>query len=329
MAPPRRLWTMILVTTAFLVFYGFRDKIGKLFDDRQQYNKFSTDVLDQDRIKRQLEVFYRAIDSDFTPPSEWLSVKHDQTYYLPNKNIIFTGIPKVGCSNWKEQLLEAEGALKKPIQQEKVKSVHGPATKFRMSHFDRYDGQYDERIRNATSILILRNPWVRAVSGFRQKLSSEKTQGGSYPKMGLKVVKDQRNISDDVQSGELFPTFKEFLTYSVARGGIGDVHFKPQHKFIFPDRVRYDYVIPLEEAGPMSRVLFEKLELKGNSDLFGSYDHQSDPRLQSSVLKAKEWLTEMEPELVNKFYELYKYDFMLLNYTTFSDPDFPMPRYNT
>ena len=56
-----------------------------------------------------------------------------------------------------------------------------------------------------------------------------------------------------------------------------------------------------------------------------SYDKQSDPRLQESVVKSRELFSTLDKGLVDQFYEIYKFDFMFLDYSNFSDPNFPFP----
>ena len=106
-----------------------------------------------------------------------------------------------------------------------------------------------------------------------------------------------------------------------------DAHFKPQHTFLEVDKVRYDFIIPMELAEDMSREFFEKVGFNVRT-LPGSYDGQTDPKLQTSVVKARELFSALDKRLVEKFYEIYKWDFKMLNYSNFSDPNFPFPNYH-
>ena len=271
----------------------------------------------QDTMKKKILDVLGILD----PPYDFSKVRVRQSYYFPNINIFFTGIPKAGCSNWEEALLRAEGRLSQQLDPTKVARVHGGLTNdYRMPN---YKGN-GEDVNSAISIVVLRNPWTRAVSGYRQKLSSEKTQGGMLPGISEKVVSNVRPLNDT--NPDPLCTFEEFVQYSVKVGGIKNYHFKPQVKFLSVHIMRYDRIIPLEYADMMADELFR--ELNKNVSILHSYDQTTDPRRQSSALKAKQWLTELSeknPKLVEDFYKIYQKDFDLLKYSNFSDPNFPLP----
>eukprot|EP00116_Pleurobrachia_bachei_P006171 sb/3466433/ len=279
-------------------------------------------------IAQQMEKAYRALNSSYTPPSNYTEVTQPQTYYCPNINVFLTAIPKNGCSNWKVAMLRAEGVLNEWAERHIARDaewIHGGISHaYRMPQYrNSWNTTYDERIKSVQSVLVLRNPWVRAVSAYRQKLSSEHRKGGVLYGLQKWIVERMRG-KGAWQSREDSPSFKEFIEYSIQVGGINDRHFRPQWKYLSYDLIRYDHVIPLELAAQMVGPLFAELDIDRNN-LEGSYDHTSDPRNQSSVVKAREFLSSLSLELVEEFYKIYKIDFMLLNYSNFTDPNFPLP----
>ena len=288
-------------------------------------------VPSQKWVKEQLNSFYDAMGSKYQAPSNWIHEQVPmQSYYFPEINVIFTGIPKTGCSHWKELFLQAEGVLQGRL--EYLPNVHADLSlPYRLPLFsETWNGTNDQKIKTATSMVALRNPWVRAVSAYRQKLSSEKTQGNTLPYLQLAIVRSQRNIDRKVltplvENMTVTPTFEEYIRYTVQKTKrlFTDTHFRPQYTFLSINNVRYDYIIPMEFAEQMSADFFKKVGI--NISLPGSYDKQSDPKLQTSVLKAKQLFSTLNQKLVDKFYEVYKLDFLLLNYSNFSDPNFPMP----
>lgn len=297
-------------------------------------NSTSYKIPSQKWIRSQLNKFYESIHSTYRPPNKWRRVEINQTYYFPRLNLFFTGVPKTGCSHWKEALLIAEGAL--PGRLSYLPDVHSVVSyKYRMPVYSkRWNLRDTVRTREAVSLLVLRNPWVRAMSAYRQKLSNEKTQGNAIPHLKYFILRFTRKIPMIEKSWAEFsgePTLEEFVRYTTTKKisenwVLHDIHFRPQYTFISPERVRYDYVIPIEFVESMSRDFFTKTGL--DIRLPGSYDKESDPRLQSSVLKAKEMFSKLDPELIDKFYNVYKKDFMLLNYSNFTDPSFPFPILN-
>ena len=163
------------------------------------------------------------------------------------------------------------------------------------------------------------------VSGFRDKVSSEKTQGGSLRGIGRAIVREMRGITDSDLLKELYPTFSEYVRWLVKKNPRRvNVHFGPQWRTLCLPRVKYDYVVPLEYSGSLSKEIWGKINAE-NISLLESYDKSSDPRLQKSTLLAKEWFSEIEQETIDKLYSIYRADFALMNYKNFTDPDFPLP----
>jgi hypothetical protein len=296
------------------------------------------EVPSQKSLKEQLERVYEALDSKYKPPPHWKKVSIQQSYYFPKINIIFTGIPKTGCSHWKELFLQAEGAIQGRLAY--LPDVHEEfSDPYRLPVFaETWKGAHDQTIKTATSVVAFRNPWVRAVSAYTQKLSGESTQGNSIRWLKIAILESERsmNIKSNenslslINSGTIAPTFEEYVKYLVRlpRSGqknalLENIHFKPQHAFLEVDKVRYDYIIPMEFVEPISKEFFKEVGI--NMSLPGSYDRVSDPRQQTSVKKARQLFSSLDQPLVEKFYEIYKIDFLLLRYSNFTDSNFPFP----
>ena len=280
----------------------------------------------QEWIQRQFDKALSELDLEYSPASLW-STCGSKTYYFPKINTIFTGIPKTGCSNWIEALLRAEGDLTKELDPTMIRKVHGAISgRHRMPTMSlTYD---DETLRKAFSFTVLRNPWTRMVSGYRDKLSDEDTQGGAKRTIGVAIVQEMRGIDKNlVKNKELYPTFAEYALWLVKHGGNINVHFSPQIKTLCIPKSKYDIVVPLEYNGVVGTEVLNRIGASSSS-ILGSYDKSSDPRLQKSTLYAKKWLSELEPALVERLYTIFKTDFTLLNYSNFTHPDFPLPLYN-
>ena len=121
------------------------------------------------------------------------------------------------------------------------------------------------------------------------------------------------------------PTFEEFVRYVLfwEKGYELNHHWRRQWTFLMLDKVKYDHVIPLELTGTMSPTVMQKLGT--DVEILGSYDSASDPRLGTSAKRARAWFSNMNQTLVEMLYQKYKIDFLLLNYSNFTHPDFPLP----
>lgn len=272
--------------------------------------------------------FDRAMSyAGFQPPrvtgwKDWTACG-PKTYYFCNISTIFTGVPKTGCSNWVAALLGANGDLDGVILKS-LSLVHkGLSNKYRMRSIRRRYNSSD--LQDTFSFTVLRNPWTRLVSGYRDKLSDEVTQGASKRDIGIGIVAEMRSMDpEDVRTAKLYPTFKEYVQWLIEHKGNVNVHFHPQYTTLCMPHVNYDYILPLELSGPMSSTILRRVR-SNNTSLAGSYDKASDPRNQSSTRYAREWLSKLSTRTVNKLYRIFKPDFMMMNYSNFTDPDFPLP----
>ena len=76
------------------------------------------------------------------------------------------------------------------------------------------------RIGEATSVILLCNPWTRLVSGFRDKLSDEDRPGQFKRPIGVRIVSKARGIAKpEVVEKNLYPTFVEFAEWVAQNGG--------------------------------------------------------------------------------------------------------------
>ena len=277
----------------------------------------------QDWMQAQMDNAMSLLGMKYTPPNNWKRCAHlPQTYYFRNLRTIFTGVPKSGCSNWLEALLRAEGTLRQELERTEVYKVHGGlSARHRMS----YILGTGARVNEYFSFTVIRNPWTRMVSGYRDKLSAEETQGNNKRAMGIAIVQEMRGITDPDILSTLYPTFEEFLRYLIKHRTTDNTHFMPQHNVLCIPQGRYDYIVPLEYSSVMNQDIWT--HINSSASLLGSYDSAADPRKQTSTLRAKEWFMNIDKDVIDKIYKLYKEDFALLNYSNFTDPNFPLPLY--
>ena len=269
----------------------------------------------------QMDTVFSMLGYVYHEPNNWHDCQHPATtYFFKNINTIFTGVPKSGCSNWLEALLEAEGTLTHPLERTQVFKVHGALSKpHRMnSVLNRL-----RSIHENFSFAVVRNPWTRMVSGYRDKLSDEITQGHAQRSLGMNIVEEMRGITDRTELKKLYPTFEEYLRWLVTHRGTTNRHFMPQHKILCIPSSQYEFIVPLEYSDTMNSLIWSKIH--STAHLLSSYDSADDPRKQSSAKRAREWFLKIDQIIIDQLYDLYQEDFALLNYSNFTDPDFPLP----
>ena len=260
-------------------------------------------------------------------PNQWNCSRPGHTYYFANTKTIFTGIPKSGCSNWIEFLLRTEGILLEKIEPTEVYKIHEISDPYRLTQLEVLNSvNLAAAGGNVFSFAVVRNPWTRLVSGYRDKLSDEPTQGRSFDILAHSIVRKMNKIDGIINDAE-HPTFDQYLRWIVLQDKLQNDHFTPQHLTLCIPHAKYDYLIPLEYSSILSRDIAKKINGSGSDTLLGPYGNSSasDPRLQSSTLLAKEWLSKQDAKLIDQLYSIYEADFVMMNYSNFTHPDFPLP----
>ena len=180
-----------------------------------------------------------------------------------------------------------------------------------------------EKASKIFSLIILRNPWTRLVSGYRDKISDESKTGPSLKRMSHRLYREMHpeEADSDEEGSTAYPSFSEFVEY-IINNGLGNSHFLPQHIFLCEES-RYSYFGALELTNYHAQEVFRILNV--TSSVIGSYDESSDPRMSRTTIIAKQLLNSLSAETAEKFYESFKADFLLLNYSNYTDPNFPLP----
>ena len=253
------------------------------------------------------------------------------SYYFPRLGVTYNGVPKVGCSNWLAGLINAEKEENIFPGFRGIYWVHqGWATPYRVHKIIRNQTRWPvlEKMREGVSFSQVRNPWVRMVSGFRDKLSGERVAESGFRPIGVDIVQQARGIGqDEIIEQDLYPTFREFLESIVENQEKNNLnyHFAPQFRSMGLEHINYTFIGSLE----LIKEQFHEVEIltRANLSIPGSYDASTDPRLEKSTILAKQWFNDIDAQLVNRLYEMFKLDFMLYNYSNFTHRDFPMPLY--
>ena len=332
-----KYWLLFTLVTLSLIFYRMTTLAENQVSRFEQalLSSFDNELLDehtrgvgdslhlnppsQEWIRRQYRHTVNYLGLKYSPPNQWNRCSNSfNTLFFPNINTIFTGVPKAGCSNWMAALMLAEGILKKPLDHDHLDEVHSVyAGPYRMQSVRRDKNRI---VRPDFTFTGVRNPWTRIVSAYKDKL-----QPGSNQELAiLRVLGYARHIPHAYsKTNNLYPTFEEFLKFIIDKKGSSNYHFKQQVHTLCLPYAEYDYIVPIEYSSVISSEIWKKIN--ASVELPMSYDSSSDPRTQRSTIEAKSMFSKIDKDTIEKFYKLYKPDFMLMNYSNFTDPNFPLP----
>lgn len=106
--------------------------------------------------------------------------------------------------------------------------------------------ELNDALENSISFLIVRNPFERLLSAYRNKFEDGKN--AYYKILGDTIVKQFRENTND-KNNTSGPTFKEFLQYIVYRYKAQkafDEHWAPYWKFCTPCSINFTLIVKLE-----------------------------------------------------------------------------------
>ena len=330
MIPTFRKRYIVLSTVAILLFILFRHE----FDDHSTKKKES--VLEhelkslipysQNWAQKQFQHTLTLMGKEYSKVKMWSKCDRFTAYY-ENIKVIFTKIPKGGSSNWNEALSIANGDISMNLTFLESKKILR-----NLRYHDIPDAKKlysDVEFRDAFSFTSVRNPWTRMVSGYLNFFNgSLERRKGVKMQMNMEInrmqiVEEIRGIADKEKLQKLEPSFEEFAKWLIKHNGSEDRHFKPQVKILCIPRARYDYIVPLEYSTLVSDEVWHLIG--ANTKFRGSYDETTDPRVQSSAVNARKMLSDLDKDIIDKLYEIYRMDFSLMNYCNFTHQDFPLP----
>lgn len=252
-----------------------------------------------------------------------------KSYYSPRADIIYTGIPKSGCTNWKFTLLKVEEMFDEAVPDPKVHYIINRLNMANTVYRRKYSRSF---LSTKYTYTVIRNPWTRMASGYNDKFSSSravKWQKGKVAMQILKKYRDENIEIEDVLENGLRPTFLEFL-YHLAYDKSDEInaHFRPQYQMLDLSNVLFDFIGSLEHAKEQSNEIFTHFKEVPDISVPGPYDSSSDPRTERSTLFAKDQFKNVPQQLIDLLYKKYKPDFMIYNYSNFTDPIFPFPKFH-
>ena len=241
--------------------------------------------------------------------------------YFKNIHTRFTLIPKNGNHNWKEALLIANADIQHHSTSfDELVETHSYANRYLLNKLNlKMDS---ESLRGAFTFTVMRNPWTRMVSGYKDKLAHKINNYKVFDPVARQIVGEIRGITDETKLVNMYPTFKEFVRWLIKHDGGVDPHFMPQTRIMCPKEVTYDYIVPLEYADEHGREMWDMIQV--NTSIFRSYDG-NDAASQSSTVDARKWFSELDTDIIDKLYDVFRYDFAIMNYSNFTNEYFPYP----
>ncbi|KAK2580455.1 hypothetical protein KPH14_006197 [Odynerus spinipes] len=186
----------------------------------------------------------------------------------------------------------------------------------------------DEALRKTKKLLVVRHPFERLLSAYRDKLENSVIghEHGTlhfYQKYGAEIVRKYRGKhfvkpeADQVIRKEgipppagIEPTFREFVEYLINTdlGSYGDDHWMPYYLYCTPCLVRYDIIAKVETLSRDQIYALHRLGL--DKKIKPIWRHGSGFSNASSI-----YFKQLSRDMVEKLYEKFRLDFELFDYS--------------
>jgi len=293
-------------------------------------------------------------------PREPLVNDPSHLFILQDRGISWCPVFKAGSSTWLAFTLElsskspaAKAQIKKNYPNNFLQQGRQAAPTMTRSSYVRYKTKMSRENKTEISLLIVRHPFERLVSAYRDKL--ERTHKVAYPKdfyyktYGKKIVAKFRTraiqkfgddffsarnnygapipVKDNGRPSSDLPIFWEFVQFVIeSRKSAMDEHWKPTMNYCSLCVINYDYVIKFEDYLSEAKGFLRTSNLitLAHEELLDQAINPNRPGEMSSSDVTAKYFGMLSDEDIHKLYQVYQDDFRLFNYTfTYGKLKFP------
>lgn len=167
-----------------------------------------------------------------------------------------------------------------------------------------------------TRFMIVRHPFERILSAYRDKLEHRKDREFYYKRFGSEIVKSQREGNSTFANRDE-PTFVEFLKY-VVKTKTFDEHWRPFTAECAPCEMNYQIILKMESLEEEQLFLTTKLNLVDylfSLNFTGLSMRNTNPNGRTEHSYAEQYYREVPKQLLQQVYTLYEADFRLFDYS--------------
>jgi chondroitin 4-sulfotransferase 11 len=167
-----------------------------------------------------------------------------------------------------------------------------------------------------TRFIIVRHPFERILSAYRDKLEHRKDREFYYRRYGHHIVRSQRE-DNSTFANRAEPTFVEFLKYLVKTRTF-DEHWRPFTAECAPCELNYQIILKmesLEEEQLFLATKFNLLDYLFAVNSTGRLLQNTNPNGRTEHKYAQQYYREVPKQLLQEVYMLYEADFRLFDYS--------------
>jgi hypothetical protein len=220
------------------------------------------------------------------------SIYPDNLAFFPEINVVFNRVKKSGNTSIFLYLSEVCGDEPEKLRDsERAKYLRSICCR-RFSEI--------ARIKSMNSLLCVRSPYSRALSGFLQKVGTG----------NMRKYSGYGGFAEPDQSG-----FEAFLR-DIAERPLGQInrHFWPQSKLVFQRPENFTYVAKLESIAEDMKKFFEQIGVRSDIWLHMHKPHSIEYSQSGKITKSKERGDLISDEARRMIESIYVEDFEIFSY---------------
>lgn len=168
-----------------------------------------------------------------------------------------------------------------------------------------------QKLNRTKKFLIVRHPFERLVSAYRDKLEHIEGRDYYYKRFGRHIAHKYHRFRKPNET-KLEPTFTEFLRFIVEEKYF-DEHWAPFVDACEPCLIKYNYILKFDTIERDQKFLMQEL---GLSDyLYERNDLRNiNPRGVTTAALVKEYMQNVPRSLLDEINKVYDTDFKLFSY---------------
>ncbi|XP_038222335.1 carbohydrate sulfotransferase 11 [Zerene cesonia] len=243
------------------------------------------------------------------PPNQLEHILIDDEHKL-----LYCYVPKVACTNWKRILMILGGKWNDTDVLAIPGNLAHSAGMFRnLSSASKEER--DHMLENYHKMIIVRNPFERLLSAYRNKLEGD-TPSAKYfqDRVGKRIIRAFReNPSNESLEHGHDVTFREFALFLTNKSGdladvVNNEHWQPITNLCHPCLIKYTLVGKYETLLDDSLLALHTINASHKVQ-FPRLAHTS-----GTAQKLRSYFSQLELPLIRRLYKLYKYDYRIFNY---------------
>ncbi|XP_071941183.1 carbohydrate sulfotransferase 12-like [Antedon mediterranea] len=260
--------------------------------------------------ERQLNIWRVCNGDQYKETNNSYFARHrfDHLYYVNKSGIVFCAIPKATSTTLKRLLLISSkiyaNVESMPLDVHRVFNEHS----VKLSDLTKPD--ILNIFKNSTKIMVVRNPFTRLLSAFRDKLEPEWADEFFPRSIFIEKIQDKYGL----EKGNSL-SFKEFVRYVSDFDNTFpndfEEHWREMYKLCLPCEVKYDVIEKFENIYDKKEYnsLMKLLNISGVLPPKSTHGTNS-----SSQMMVEKYYSNLSEDLVYSIYQRYLMDFKLFSY---------------